>query len=196
MLQLGFSAFAAAPPLTRRVLRRFFARPAAVGALAAGLALGSAAGAAAQQQPATPAQAPAEDAGPSPRGAFFRSLVVPGWGQAWVGAPVRGGVYFALEAGSLWMTYKSRQKLREARVHEQWLRDTGQLQVTELYPLARAREDQVEDWLTLSIFLMFFAGADAWVSAHLVDVSEHIGVTPAPGGGLQMQARVPVGGRR
>src|SRR3954465_4791481 len=51
----------------------------------------------------------------SPRGAFLRSLVLPGWGQSAIGAPGRGAVYFGLEAGSLWMVYKSNQKLQEAK---------------------------------------------------------------------------------
>jgi hypothetical protein len=131
----------------------------------------------------------------SPRGAFVRSLVVPGWGQAWVGAPVRGGVYFALEVGALWMTYKSHQQLREARRQEQWRRDTGQLQPAQLDPLSRSREDQVEDWFTVALFLLFFSGADAFVSAHLADFGERVGVAPAPGGGVQVRAVLPLGGR-
>jgi len=177
------------------------------GTLALAFSIGCAAlptGAAAQDA-APPGAAPADtivreppplDLERSPRGAFIRSLVVPGWGQAWVGSPVRGGVYFAMEAGALWMTYKSRQKLHEARAEEAWLRRSGQLQPGELYGLAREREDQVEDWMTIAIFLLFFSGADAWVSAHLADFGEHIGVMPTPDGGMQFQARLPIGGRR
>ena len=51
----------------------------------------------------------------SPRGAFVRSLLVPGWGQAHVGASTRGAVYFALSASSLWMTYVSSRQLADAR---------------------------------------------------------------------------------
>jgi hypothetical protein len=132
----------------------------------------------------------------SPRGAFLRSLVLPGWGQAWVGAPVRGGVYFTMEVGSLWMTYKSRQKLLEARQEQQWLRESGQLPLGEESALVRSREDQVEDWLALAIFLLFFNAVDAFVAAHLADFGEHIGVIPRPDGGVQFQARIPLGGRR
>jgi hypothetical protein len=181
------------PPL------RFIPATAAVLAILAGSPLR------AQDAPPTPAPAPADtvvqeppplDLERSPRGAFLRSLAIPGWGQAWVGSPVRGGVYFAIEAGSVWMAYKSRQKLREARVEEAWLRRSGQLQPNELFGLAREREDQVEDWTTLAIFFLFFSAADAWVSAHLADFDEHIGVLPGPDGGLRLQARIPVGGRR
>ena len=72
------------------------------------------------QQVPVPAGAPA-DSTPSlapyrsPRGAFLRSLVIPGWGQAWVGSPGRGAVYFAMEASSGWMLYKTQSRLSDAR---------------------------------------------------------------------------------
>jgi hypothetical protein len=141
--------------------------------------------------PAVPVQE-----GPSPRGAFLRSMAVPGWGQAWVGSPVRGGVYFALESGALWMTYKSMRKLREAREEEAWLHDTGQLARTQQYPLVTARRAQVEDWTTLAIFFLFFAGADAFVAAHMADFVDHVAVSPDPAGGVRLQASFPVGGLR
>lgn len=132
----------------------------------------------------------------SPRGAFIRSLIIPGWGQAWVGAPGRGGVYFAMEAGSLWMVYKTVQKLNEARREEAWLLETGQLQPGQQSPLVAAREDQREDWLAVAIFLLLFSGADAYVAAHLADFDDRIGVVPSGDGALRLQATVPVGRRR
>ncbi len=129
----------------------------------------------------------------SPRGAFIRSLIVPGWGQAWVGAPGRGGVYFAMEIGSLWMVYKSAQKLREARLAQAWLRESGQLQPNQTSPVVQSREEQREDWITVAVFLLLFSGLDAYVSAHLADFDERIGVAPTADGGLRLQATVPVG---
>ncbi|MGI9180224.1 MAG: DUF5683 domain-containing protein [Longimicrobiaceae bacterium] len=146
--------------------------------------------------PAAPDTVPTVLARRSPRGAFVRSLLIPGWGQAWVGAPGRGGVYFAMEAGSLWMVYKSWQRLREAREQQAWLRETGRLQPTQESALVQSREAQREDWLAVALFLVFFSGADAFVAAHLADFDEHIGVIPTSGGGLRLEARVPVGGRR
>src|SRR5213082_3587186 len=64
----------------------------------------------------------------SPRSAFLRSLVLPGWGQSSIGAPGRGAVYFALESGSLWMVYKSDQKLQEARELQSARREMGLLE--------------------------------------------------------------------
>lgn len=129
----------------------------------------------------------------SPRGAFLRSLVLPGWGQSELGATGRGGVYFTLEAGSLWMWFKTNQKLREARVEQQLLRETGQIAPDRRTALVRGRENQREDWITLSIFWLFFSGADAFVAAHLQDFDVHVNAIPQPGGAMQIQATVPVG---
>ncbi|HEX2081356.1 MAG TPA: DUF5683 domain-containing protein [Longimicrobium sp.] len=129
----------------------------------------------------------------SPRSAFLRSLVLPGWGQSVLGAPGRGGVYFALEAGSLWMLYKSAQKLDEAYEIERIARETGELGIDQKHGLVRERENQREDWFTLSIFWLFFSGADAFVSAHLQDFEVHVNAVPRPGGGAELRATVPVG---
>jgi hypothetical protein len=129
----------------------------------------------------------------SPGGAFVRSLVLPGWGQSSIGAPGRGAVYFALEAGSLWMVYKSDRKLQEANERDRILREQGLLQEGRASGLTRDRRAQREDWITLSVFWLFFSGADAFVAAHLRDVDEHVGVEPGPSGGMQLQASVPIG---
>ncbi|HEX5870536.1 MAG TPA: hypothetical protein VFY65_08980 [Longimicrobium sp.] len=130
----------------------------------------------------------------TPRGAFLRSLVLPGWGQSELGATGRGGVYFMLESGSLWMVLKSHQKLQEARELETIARETGEIGPTAKHPLVRDRENQREDWITLSIFWLFFSGADAFVAAHLQDFDVHVNAVPRPnGGGTELRATVPVG---
>ena len=129
----------------------------------------------------------------SPLGAFVRSLVLPGWGQAWVGAPGRGAVYFALESGSLWMVYRTQQKLSEARTGQELLRGAGVLGPQQNSSLVEAREQQFEDWLTLSIFLLFFSGADAFVSAYLADFDERVTVAPTASGAMEMRIHLPVG---
>lgn len=129
----------------------------------------------------------------SPRTAFLHSLVLPGWGQSELGAPGRGGIYFLLEAGSLWMVIKSHQKLQEARDLETIARQTGEIGPTAKHPLVRDRENQREDWITLSIFWLFFSGADAFVAAHLQDFDVHVNAVPRPGGGTELRATVPVG---
>jgi hypothetical protein len=129
----------------------------------------------------------------SPRTAFIRSLVLPGWGQSSIGAPGRGAVYFALESGSLWMVYKSDQKLQESRRIDRLRREEGTLAEGASSGLTRARRNEREDWITLSVFWLFFSGADAYVSAHLRGFDAHVEVQPAPTGGAQLQVTVPVG---
>jgi hypothetical protein len=128
-----------------------------------------------------------------PRDAFLRSLVLPGWGQSSIGAPGRGAVYFALETSSLWMVYTTDRKLDEAREREAVLIETGELEEGQSSGLVRARKAQREDWITLSVFWLFFSGADAFVAAHLRDFDTHVGAGPGPEGGLQLQATLPVG---
>jgi hypothetical protein len=129
----------------------------------------------------------------SPRSAFLRSLVLPGWGQSSIGAPGRGAVYFALESGSLWMVYKSGQKLQEAKQLEGTMHDDGTLAIDRTLPLVRARRNEREDWITLSVFWFFFSGADAYVAAHLRDFDTHVDVAPGPQGGTQLKLSVPLG---
>ena len=163
--------------------------------------LGRPAAAAAQQPVGRDTVVTREDSVPevparSPLGAFVRSLVLPGWGQAWVGAPGRGAIYFALESGSLWMVYRTRQKLSEARTEQELLREVGILGPQQDSPLVEAREQQFEDWLTLSVFLLFFSGADAFVSAYLADFDERVRVAPTAGGALEVGVHLSVGGGR
>src|SRR5690606_34873746 len=52
---------------------------------------------------------------PSPRGAFLRALVVPGWGHFYSGSYVRGSVYASLQGGSWFMLIKTLRRLGEAQ---------------------------------------------------------------------------------
>jgi hypothetical protein len=51
----------------------------------------------------------------TPRAAFIRSLVIPGWGQSAFGAYTRGGIYFAGWTGNWFMNVKNHVRLDEAR---------------------------------------------------------------------------------
>ena len=44
---------------------------------------------------------------------------------------------------------------------QDYLRETGQLEEDRLLPLVRDRRAQREDWITLSVFILLFSGADA-----------------------------------
>ncbi len=154
----------------------------------------SASGATRQLAPDTTLRLPADTARADsagrrsipPLGALARSLVVPGWGQASVGRPVRGAFYFAAQAGSLFMVIKSQQKLEAARRAVAAGRADSSL--------VESRVSQREDWIVLSVFWAVLSGVDAWVSANLSDFQHPL--TPPPDGspGAALQIRVPVGG--
>jgi hypothetical protein len=137
-----------------------------------------------------------DSTGFSASSALIRSLILPGWGQAYVGAHGRGALYFALEGGSLWMLYKSSRALADARERESFLRENGALAEGQRLSIASSRAQQVEDWITLSIFWALFAGADAYVSAQLADFVGHVGALPGPDGEVRFQVRMSVGGGR
>lgn len=128
----------------------------------------------------------------SPKSAFLHSLVLPGWGQSKLGSPGRGAVYFGLETGSLFMVYKSQQRLRQAQRLQRDLQASGAQDSTTNTPLVRGRLAQREDWITLSAFWFFFSGADAFVAAHLADFDAHVGAMPTRDG-VVVQGSVPVG---
>lgn len=118
----------------------------------------------------------------SPMGAFFRSLVLPGWGQVSVDQPGRGAFYFAMEAGSLWMLLKTNAKLNAARSADPLDED-----------LVGLREEQFEDWATLAVFWALFAGVDAWVSAQLWDFTGEVVPPPDGSPGAAFRYSIPVG---
>ena len=99
----------------------------------------------------------------SPLGALARSMVVPGWGQVEVGRPGRGAIYFAAEAASLFMVFKSQSTLSAAKRARP--RDGD---------LIDSRTQERENWIVLSVFIAFISGLDAWVSANFWDFEPRI----------------------
>ena len=118
----------------------------------------------------------------SPMGAFWRSFILPGWGQVAVDQPGRGAFYFAAQAGSLWMLLKTNSKLKAAKRADPMDQD-----------LVGLREDQFEDWATMVVFWSLFAGVDAWVSAQLWDFTGEIVPPPDGSPGAAFRYSVPVG---
>jgi hypothetical protein len=176
----------------------------------------------AQVVPERPAPSEASEAGVapvlpiSPGGAFWRALLVPGWGHAAIGAHGRGAFYAAAQATTVYTLLRTRIRLVEARksllFREQELRaaaiaggqtDPEALEAlledddlrTELQVLVDARESQQEDVLAFSIFLVLLSSADAYVSAHLARFPEPLDVEaqPSPTGGVDVSVRIPLG---
>ncbi len=148
----------------------------------------------------------------SPRGAFIRSSLVPGWGHAEAGAYVRGGFYFTVEATSALMIFKTqtrlertrrRLELREAvvtaRAQRAGVTDPVSIEsrlandpeVEDLRALEETRTGQREDWIALGLFMMLIGGADAYVSAHLADFPSAVTIDPTPGGGVEIGLSLP-----
>jgi hypothetical protein len=118
----------------------------------------------------------------TPLGAFARSFVLPGWGQAEVDQPARGAVYFAAEAASLWMVFKTQAKLASAR--RALPADSA---------LVESRTAQREDWIVLSVFIALMSGVDAWVSTHLYGFEGQLEPPEDGTAGAQLRYTIPVG---
>jgi hypothetical protein len=91
------------------------------------------------------------------------------------------------------MGYIARQQLRDARIEQDWLRETGQIGPEEETEFALARARHFEDWAAFTVFMLFLSGADAYVAAYLADFDQRIGATPTGDGGLAITGTIPVG---
>jgi hypothetical protein len=153
--------------------------------------------------------------GPSPRGAFLRSALVPGWGHASIGSFNRGAFYVAAQGATSFTLVKAWTRLQEAEdrivFRERIVRaDLAAEGVTEeeaiqarldedetladLRNLEQARRQQREDWLALGIFLILLSGADAYVSAHLAGFPAPLELDARAGEGssLDLLVRIPL----
>ena len=150
----------------------------------------------------------------SPRGAFIRSALIPGWGHAEVGAHVRGAFYFAAEAASALMIYKThtrigrtrrmltqREAVVTARLEAGGISDPAEIEaalaedpeIEDLRLLEETRSGQREDWIALGLFMMLIGGVDGYVSAHLADFPTAVVLEPTPAGGMRIGLSLPVG---
>jgi hypothetical protein len=149
----------------------------------------------------------------SPGGAFWRALVLPGWGHAAIGSYTRGGVYFGAQAATLYAFASTRARLTEANRSLSFREDVLRRELTkegvtdpdeiesrlegdgvysELQLLVESREAQQEDLVAFSIFLVLLSSADAYVSAHLARFPDPLDVEAAlsPSGGIDVGLRL------
>ena len=169
------------------------------------------------QQPATdPSQDSTEAVeGPesprrnSPGGAFVRSMMIPGWGQAAAGSPGRGAFYFTVESVGVWMILKTSKTLgsandilamrrleAEERLSADPSVDPADLasaidadpEVMSALELKQIRRQQREDWLSFGVFFLLLGGADAFVAAHLAEFPEplEVAIRPLPDMGVEV----------
>ena len=128
----------------------------------------------------------------SPRRAFLYSLLVPGYGQSRLGRPIAGGLFALTESIAIAMLRESRTELAEARLFRQdTLVNIGNDPATGNPVLQRTsyndelisiRRGHVEDWIAFLIANHLFAGADAYVGAHLWDLPSQVAVESTPYG--------------
>jgi hypothetical protein len=103
-----------------------------------------------------------------PVGALWRSLLLPGWGQAATGRNVTGALFVIWEGTTMYMTIKAKQE-----VH--YFEEAG-------LPNQHAKRQEVQDWMVLWGFNHLFAGAEAYVAGHLRDFPPDLKVRAFPGG--------------
>jgi len=103
-----------------------------------------------------------------PMGAFWRSLAIPGWGQAATGRHTTGAVFVAWEGLTAMMTLKAEQEAN-------YMKQIGS-------PNLRLKRQEVQDWLVLWVFNHLFSGAEAYVSAHLQDFPPDLKIQAFPRG--------------
>jgi hypothetical protein len=138
--------------------------------LVAALSLLPMTGAAAQDSTAAAAPTAADSLAlrTSPMNAFWRSFLLPGWGQAKLGRKLTGGIFVAWEGVTLGMSLKTRHEL-------DYLRRTNSAR-------AEDKRREHEDWLVLLAVNHLFSGLEAYVSAHLSDFPRDLELHAVPGG--------------
>ena len=103
----------------------------------------------------------------TPGGAFLRSLILPGWGQARLERNVTGGLFLMWEGVCATMVWKTQWQLDYARARGKFVASHTQ---------------EREDWIVLLVFNHLLAGAEAYVSANLYDFPAALKVRRLPGG--------------
>ena len=164
--------------------------------------------------------------GASPRAAFTRALIIPGWGHFSIGAHRRGAVYATLQGASWFMLVKTLVKLNDAEDRldgfESAARDSlnalmasdpaaaERLAAAEAFEaavaanplvadgegLVNARTEQRQDWITYTLFFTMASAVDAYVAAYLKDFPVDVSVDPRPDGGTSLMLRMPIGSAR
>jgi hypothetical protein len=131
----------------------------------------------------------------SPGSAFLRSFAVPGLAQKKLGRPKAATIFLIGEAGTVGMSIKSLVDLNKAKAARKdtvltpILNDAGEpvldsltkeptfssaFKNPNLVGRIRARRTHLEDWIAAAFFNHLFAGADAYVAAHLADFNTNV----------------------
>lgn len=114
----------------------------------------------------------------TPMGAFVRSLLIPGWGQAKLGRKTAGAFFLAAEGLTLGMVLTTSSQLN-------YLEEINSGSVD-------SKQQQYEDWLVLLGLNHLLSAMEAYVSAHLWDFPGDLSIQAAPNGGVAGAVSVPV----
>ena len=146
----------------------------------------------------------------SPGSAFVRSALIPGLAQLKLGRPKAATIFIIGEVGTVGMSAKSWFDLKKAKdarkdtimvvatdesgqpIVDPVSGDTTYTSVPKnpnLVGRIRARRTHLEDWVAAAIFNHLFAGADAYVAAHLADFNTNVQADYSDGR-LKVLARV------
>jgi hypothetical protein len=128
----------------------------------------------------------------TPRRAFLLSFLAPGYSQSVLGRYKAASAFMLVEGLTLTMIRESAADLREAR---RFQNDTIILSYRDTVPQTkrpgrfgdpevRSRRAHVEDWIALLVANHLFAGADAFVAAHLWDVEPRLAMRATPNGSM------------
>ena len=129
-----------------------------------------------------------------PRRAFLYSFLAPGYSQTVLGRHKAAAAFLLTEAISLVMIRESAADVREARraandsLVLSYVDANGALAVTKIRNRfgddeVRSRRAHVEDWIAFLVANHLFAGADAFVAAHLWDLPVRLSLRELPGTG-------------
>ncbi|HXQ30030.1 MAG TPA: hypothetical protein VN848_12280 [Gemmatimonadales bacterium] len=109
----------------------------------------------------------------APGAAAWRSMIIPGWGQALTGRPITGALFVTWEGVTMMMTLRAVQE-------ETYLNQSGS-------PNIVPKRQQVQDWVVLWVFNHLFSAAEAFVSAQLIDFPKDWKLVTLPRGiGLEV----------
>jgi len=113
-----------------------------------------------------------------PLGAFIRSFLIPGWGQAKLGRNMTAALFIAAEGVTLGMTLKTTQELNHLEQIDS--------------PNVDSKRNEQQDWIVLLIVNHLLAGLEAYVAAHLWDFPGDLRLEAAPDGGYDARVSIPV----
>lgn len=115
---------------------------------------------------------------PSPWGGFFRSALIPGWGQLHQGRVLPAAFFLAAEAVTVAFAVQANSQL-------QAITDKTDPDYTRLV-------DKREDWLVFVGLNHLLSGTEAFIAAHLWDFPGDLALRPLPGGGTAATVTLPI----